>query len=103
MGGFAPTNPVQWSRRVQSVYTLQDKAGMVLRGRIRLDACTLPPSVNDIMAGTGCYQDGLFSLTNKEHLNEAPLNGVQPTSLERVVMSTSRYNSLILEPKMRNC
>ena len=88
---------VQWSRRAQSVYTLQNKAGMVLRGRIHLGACTPPPSVNDLMAGTGCHKDGLFSLTDNGHLDGAPLNGARtvpcgrnlvPTSLERVVMST---------------
>ena len=70
---------------------------MVLRGKIHLDACTPPPSVSDVMAGTGCPKDGCQNPTNKGHLNEAPLNGIgtvprgqnlTPTSLERVVMST---------------
>ena len=79
---------VWWSKRAQSVYHLQNKAGMVLRGKIHLGACTTPPSASDVMAGTGCPKDGCQNPTNKEHLNEAPLNGVWPTSLERVVMST---------------
>ncbi len=69
---------VQWSKRAQAVYTLQNKAGMVLRGKIHLGTCTLPPSVNDVMAGTGCPKVGHQSPTNKERLNGAPLNGGSP-------------------------
>ena len=72
---------VQWSKRVQAVYSLQTKAGMVLRGRIHLGTCTLPPSVNDVMAGTGCPKDGRQSLANNGHLYGAPLNGNLPTSV----------------------
>ncbi len=80
-------NLVWWSKRVQAAYHLQNKAGMVLRGKIHLGACTTPPSASDVMAGTGCPKVGCQNLTNKERLIGAPLNGVQPTSLERVVMS----------------
>ena len=55
---------------------------MVLRGKIRLDACTIPPSVMDMMAGMGCHQDGLFSLTDNGHLVQTPPDGcIQPTSV----------------------
>ena len=71
---------VQWSKRVQSVYTLQDKAGMVLRGKIHLDACKLPPSVNDMMAGTGCQKTGdqrrqFYNRSKGRHLTDTPLDG----------------------------
>ena len=81
-------NLVWWSKRIQAAYHLQNKAGMVLRGKIHLGACTTPPSASDVMAGTGCPKDGCQNLANNEHLCEAPLNGVQPTSLERVVISS---------------
>ncbi|MYB30479.1 MAG: hypothetical protein F4Y18_05535 [Cenarchaeum sp. SB0663_bin_5] len=48
----------QWSKRAQAVYTLYNKAGMVLRGKIHLGTCTLPPGVNDMMASTGCPKVG---------------------------------------------
>ncbi len=69
---------VQWSKRAQAVYSLQTKAGVVLRGKIHLGTCTLPPSANDVMAGTGCPKDGRQSPTIKEHLSRAPLNGGSP-------------------------
>ena len=69
---------VQWSKRAQAVYSLQNKAGMVLRGRIHLGTCIIPPSANDVMAGTGCPKDGCQSPTNKERLYGAPLNGGSP-------------------------
>ena len=73
-------NTVQWSKRAQDVYSLQAKAGMVLRGKIYLGTCTPPPSVNDVMAGTGRPKDRHQNLTNKERLLGAPLNGDSPTS-----------------------
>ena len=74
---------VQWGRRAQAVYALQNKIGMVLRGKIHLGTCTLPPSVNDVMVGTGCPKVGCQNPTNKRHLNGAPLNGgSSPTSVE---------------------
>ena len=69
---------VQWSKRVQAVYSLQNKAGMVLRGKIHLGTCMIPPGVNDVMAGTGCPKGGLYSSTDKGHLIGAPLNGGSP-------------------------
>ncbi len=74
---------VQWSKRVQAVYSLQAKAGMVLRGKIHLATLTIPSVVGDVMAGTGCPKDGHQSLTNKEHLMESPLDGNSPTSAVR--------------------
>ena len=66
---------VWWSKRIQSVYKLQTKAGMVLRGQIHL-ATLMPPSVaGDMMAGTGCHQDRLDCRTDNGHLNGTPLNG----------------------------
>ncbi len=70
---------VQWSKRTQAVYSLQAKAGMVLRGKVYLGTCTLPPSANDLMVGTGCPKVGCQNPTNKGHLIEAPLNGDSPT------------------------
>ncbi len=69
---------VQWSKRAQAVYALQDKAGMVLRGKIHLGTCMPPPSVNDVMAGTGCPKVGRQSPANKERLNVTPLDGGSP-------------------------
>ncbi len=69
---------VQWSKRVQAVYSLQNKAGMVLRGRIHLATLTIPSVVGDVMAGTGCPKGGLYSSTDKGHLNVTPLNGGSP-------------------------
>ena len=66
---------VWWSKRVQSVYALQDKAGMVLKGKIHLGTCTIPPSAYDVMAGTGCHQDRLDCRTDNGHLIGTPLNG----------------------------
>ena len=74
---------VQWGRRAQDVYALQNKIGMVLRGKIHLGTCTLPPSVNDVMVDTGCPKVGCQNPTNKRHLNGSPLNGgSSPTSVE---------------------
>ena len=71
------------------MYSLQDKAGMVLRGRIHLGACTHPPSVHDVMVCTGCPKVGLYSSTNKRHLNGAPRNGGSPsTSVETPTVSS---------------
>ncbi len=72
---------VQWSKRVQAVYALYNKAGMVLRGKIHLATLTIPSVVGDVMAGTGCPKDGRQSPTNKERLNGAPLDGNLPTSV----------------------
>ncbi len=74
---------VRWSKRAQAVYALYNKAGMVLRGRIHLGTCIPPPSVNDVMAGTGCPKVGLLCPTNKVHLSGTPLNGNSPTSAVR--------------------
>ncbi len=74
---------VQWSKRAQAVYALQDKAGMVLRGKIHLATLTIPSVVGDVMAGTGHPKDGCQSLANKGHLNGSPLNGNLPTSAVR--------------------
>ena len=69
---------VQWSKHAQAVYSLQNKAGMVLRGKIHLATLTIPSVVGDVMAGTGCPKDGRQSPTNKERLNVTPLNGGSP-------------------------
>ena len=74
---------VQWSKRAQAVYSLQAKAGMVLRGKIHLATLTIPSVVGDVMAGTGCPKDGRQTPANKEHLMEAPLDGNSPTSAVR--------------------
>ena len=55
------------------------KAGMVLRGKIHIATLAIPSVVGDVMAGTGHPKVGLVCpLTNKEHLNGAPLNGGSP-------------------------
>ena len=78
---------IAWSKRVQGVYDLQNKAGMVLRGKIHLGTCMIPPSANDVMAGTGCPKGGRYSSTDKVHLNVTPLNGGSPpTSVETQVV-----------------
>ena len=46
-------NIVAWSKRVQKVYEINNKAGLVLRDRIDLRRRTIPPSVGDWAAGTG--------------------------------------------------
>ena len=75
---------IQWSKRVQAVYALYNKVGMVLREKIHLATLTIPSVVGDVMAGTGHSKDGHQSLTNKERLNGAPLNGgLPPTSAVR--------------------
>ena len=71
---------VWWSKRAQSVYHLQNKAGMALRGKIHLDACMIPPSVNDVMAGTGHPKVGHQNQANNGHLIEAPLNCGPPST-----------------------
>ena len=72
---------VQWSKRVQAVYALYNKAGMALRGKIHLATLTTPSVVGDVMAGTGHPKVGHQSQANKGHLNGAPLNGNSPTSV----------------------
>ncbi len=69
---------VQWSKRTQAIYALQDKAGMVLRGKIHLGTCMPPPNVNDVIAGTGCPKVGRQSPANKKRLNVTPLDGGSP-------------------------
>ena len=66
---------------MQAVYALYNKVGMVLRGKIHLATLTIPSVVGDVMAGTGHSKDGHQSLTNKERLNGAPLDGNLPTSV----------------------
>ncbi len=70
---------VQWSKRAETAYDLYyNKAGMVLRGKIHLDPCTIPPSVNDVMAGTGCPKGGRKNPNQQRTSNGAPLNGRLP-------------------------
>ncbi len=77
---------VQWSKRAQAVYSLQAKAGMVLRGKIHLATLTPPSVVGEQMAGTGCPKVGCQSPTNKERLSVTPLDGGSPpTSAVRQV------------------
>ena len=66
---------VSWSKRIQAVRKLQDKAGMVLRGRIHLSTRIIPPSAGDVIAGTGGHQDRCQNRADNERLIQAPLNG----------------------------
>ncbi|MXX21355.1 MAG: IS200/IS605 family element transposase accessory protein TnpB [Cenarchaeum sp. SB0665_bin_23] len=82
---------VQWSKRAQAVYTLQDKAGMVLRGKIHLATLTPPSVVGDVMAGTGRPKVGLVCpLANNGHLYGAPLNGGSPSTFVETQTGISR-------------
>ncbi len=74
---------ISWNKRAQTAYSLQDKAGMVLRGKIHLATLTIPSVVGDVVAGTGCPKVVHQSPANKGHLNGAPLNGNSPTSAVR--------------------
>ena len=69
-------NLVLWSKRIQAVRKLQDKAGMVLRGRIHLGACTIPPSANDVIAGTGGHEEWVKTQADNERLPNTPLDGI---------------------------
>ncbi len=71
---------VWWSKRVQSVYSLQNKAGMVLRGKIHLGTRMIPPGANDVMADTGCPKTEGEASVDKEHLNGTPLNGARAST-----------------------
>ena len=62
---------------------------MVLRGRMHLGTCTHTPSVNNVMAGTGCPKVGPYSSTNKGQLNGVSQNGGSPsTSVETQAVSS---------------
>ncbi len=70
---------VQHSKRAQTAYDLYyNKAGMVLRGKINLGTCMIPPSVNDVMAGTGCPKGGRQNPDQQRTFNGAPLDGGSP-------------------------
>ena len=47
------TSVVWWSKRAQNSTKLYNKAGLVLRDRIHLGDCTIPPVAGDRSAGTG--------------------------------------------------
>lgn len=70
---------IQWSKRAQGVYSLQNKAGVVLRGKIHLATLTIPSVVGDVMAGTGCHQARRQNPADNERLLETPLDGNLPT------------------------
>ncbi len=70
---------IRWSKRSQGVYELYNEAGMVSRGKIHLGTCTIPPGVNDVIAGTGGHQVRRQSHTDNERLLETPLDGNLPT------------------------
>lgn len=61
----------------QTPYVLQETDDTMRQDN--LGTCTLPPSANDLMVGTGCPKVGCQNPTNKGHLIEAPLNGDSPT------------------------
>ncbi len=70
---------VQRSKRAETAYDLYyNKAGMVLRGKIHLDACTIPPSVNDVMAGTGHPKGGRKNPNQQRTSKGVPLDGGSP-------------------------
>ncbi len=80
---------VHWSKRAQAVYKLQTKAGMVLRGKIDLGTCMIPPSANDVMAGTGCPKGGRQNPDQQRTSNGAPLDGGSPPTFVVDVSQTA--------------